>query len=349
MIDEHIETPAAPDDSGSVEDKTDEQIWKEIQDEEAKASTDDAATGAASDDEPDDTASADDAAVTAELAATEADAAPGADAQAAEDSKPDKAQASPPDQSISSDDPDATIMATASPEQQALFEKVSRQRDAANGRARQLQSQASAPAPTPAPPPPPATTDRAKKLADVKEEYPDVTGDVVDELTDLRATVAGLQQDREGDQARVQLQEQNLFMKEHPDGFAVVTKDQEAFNLWADDQPAVIRAAVKINLRAVVDHAAAIQVMDSYKAHLGKGDAPAPAADAAAQVAAAAKAQRLTDKRTRQLAGAQSSQSATSQSVTDRTKGAGAMTEEEEWEDISRTEERKARRAQQPA
>ncbi len=201
------------------------------------------------------------------------------------------------------------------------------EREAAELRARIAARQDPAPqaAPTPAPVP--------DSLAAVREEYPEVTGPLVDELVELRATVLRLDQSNasaaEQARAREQLelsefvagQEQKLT-EAHPDWSEVVISPE--FVNWVQSGPQFIRDGIARNGNGIVDGEEAATIVQLFKSAQDQA-APNP----------------LADKRQRQLEG--------SRAVPARTPGATPQGTPDdyhaEWKRLEAEDERRAQRS----
>ena len=124
-------------------------------------------------------------------------------------------------------------------------------------------------------------------LARVQEEYPEVAGPLIarlrkaeDALARFQATIAGREQMEEERQVA-------LFEEAHPDGWALIERDPDAFYAWVDDQPAAVRRDYETNADRLVNAQAAIRVMNLYRKHLdGASQGNEPGADGGAKARA---------------------------------------------------------------
>lgn len=116
----------------------------------------------------------------------------------------------------------------------------------------------------------------AEHLKQLREEYPEVAGPLLDEMARLRGTISQLQapvgamQQREA-QAHYQAQE-NRLTELHPDWQATAQDDR--FGGWLATQPQAIREAMERNFNAIVDGHEAALVIGKFKADLGIGAKP---------------------------------------------------------------------------
>lgn len=143
-------------------------------------------------------------------------------------------------------------------------------------------------------------------LKELGEDYPEVA-EVLERISgDLDAKVSRLSAAEESRHKAAQDQmaahveiEGNKVEEAHPGYVAFVKENVDAYLAWVDDQPKRIRDAAAANDGAIVDAAAAIEVIDGFKKHLGIEPAKAPANDPEPDP-------KLNDKRQRQLNGSAS-------------------------------------------
>lgn len=153
------------------------------------------------------------------------------------------------------------------------------------------------------------------KLAKAREEYGDVIGPIADQMdayskrVDRITEVTSSQLDSRRQQLQELYQEQEqVFLKEHPEGHKVVHENFETFKTWIEDQPKDLRDAFTMNKDNIVDGSAAAYVVASFKASLqAAANGAAPAADSKSTLQA---------RRDRQLAGSRSERSGGPSAVT---------------------------------
>lgn len=125
---------------------------------------------------------------------------------------------------------------------------------------------------------------RKERLASTREEFPDIAGPVVEELESLRAEISSLREqsgrkaseDRAAAEQRISdihEEQQREFLKEHADGFDVISKNAKMFQSWIEDQPKLIRDQFAINSEAIVDANGAALVVTRFKQALAEADA----------------------------------------------------------------------------
>lgn len=201
---------------------------------------------------------------------------------------------------------------------QKQIEKLTQQRDSEKGRARGLnkkyekllsdyravtaQIEALRSDPDPA---------EQESLDKAREEYGDVLDPVLKKISrseEANRRLAEVQAERQKslEQERDEfLREQfTAFQAEHPKGVEFLKKNSDKFLAWVNDQPAEDRRVYQENREHIVDGAAAALLVSKFKAHLaaanGQGNRPDPNAA----------------RRQRQMAGARSVRSPSSQVVT---------------------------------
>jgi hypothetical protein len=147
-----------------------------------------------------------------------------------------------------------------------------------------------------------------------KNEYGDVIGPMAEILTvqdkrlDQLARIADDKiRDTQAQLAEV-IQEQNgIFLAEHPDGLNVIKENRDVFLEWIENQPKALREAFKRNYDEVVDGAEAALVVSTFKLSLheaAQGKAPAKDSNTSLQA-----------RRQQQLLGARSERSTASNPV----------------------------------
>lgn len=122
-----------------------------------------------------------------------------------------------------------------------------------------------------------------EKLAQLKDEYPEIVNPVTEALESLSESVKDLHTAEEERRTEAQadvaenLKEQEaIFLAEHPDAKDVLAKvPRDELLGWMLDQPARIRAAYYANENSLVDGKAAATFLSAYKAaHSGNGPTP---------------------------------------------------------------------------
>lgn len=124
-----------------------------------------------------------------------------------------------------------------------------------------------------------AATEEAKTREDrrkqLREEYPDSVGPVLDELVALEESVRELKgsSDRQAeDQQQSRLIEQtSLVEKAHPNWETEIA-NTDAFVKWAVDQPEYMKAAIRDNAKVIVSADDVIDVLDRFKRDTGTDD-----------------------------------------------------------------------------
>lgn len=145
-----------------------------------------------------------------------------------------------------------------------------------------------------------------ERLDAAKEEYGDVIGPLVDTVEDLNKRFDSLSQLEQRDLAAktdrltaLKREQEEVFEKEHPDGYTLIQREQAAFASWVDDQPADLRQIYARNKAEIVDGSEAAYLVGLFKQSLQ--DAPS---DPAQQ-----NNNRLNTRRARQLDGARAQRS----------------------------------------
>lgn len=171
---------------------------------------------------------------------------------------------------------------------------------------------------------------RKEKLDRAQEEYGDVIGPVVEQITELESRLEALsaqearQLDAQRDRyARLVEAEEAAFLAEHPDGFDLITQNRDAFNAWIEDQPKVDRDIFTANKEEITNGTAAALLISKFKQaiHAGEGSAPADNTET----------DKLRSKRERQLSGARSPRTPPRQATSGGPPPEGAS-DEAHWE-----------------
>lgn len=253
--------PKSPAPDAGDEAKTEEEIWKELESDEAKAADDDPA--------------ADD---------TQTDSSDSADPPKSEET--DGTQIGEKDDPQDIDDADGKSETEKLKEQN---ERLEHQLSSANGRATgqqrradRLQKQLD------------DINSREKnrdqekegrearhaQVEKVSEDYGDVINPLKEDMKDLHSRFDELDRSDaerkaniEADLQEIQQEEFGKFTAEHEDGFDVIKENQEVFRQWIDDQPKRVRDAFKVNEKSMVDGVSAAFVVTKFKAALAAADA----------------------------------------------------------------------------
>lgn len=138
------------------------------------------------------------------------------------------------------------------------------------------------------------------KLAQLREDYGEVAGPLVDMIEALKGNVDQLRkpveqigQERQIAESDAQAQ---LLASKHPDWQQVTNDDR--FLGWYEAQPTFVKAALERNANTIVDGQEASFVLDLFKRDIGIGAQPQPVP---AQQETGSTAGRLSDRRQRQL------------------------------------------------
>lgn len=231
----------------------------------------------------------------------DADEAPDDSGHGGKDPSPLEPDADTPSGSETQDD----IWAKAPPELRAAFEAERKAREEAQGvlrtqsgrlstTQRELAELKRRQAETPAEgegSQPGEADERSARLAATKDEYPDVTSAIIDEVTDLRQIVAELRQDRsraaeaearqaELDHAETLAANEAMLVEKFPDWQETVESD--AFTEWALQQPKIIHEGILANANGIVDPASALKIIGDFKRDTAP-DLPASPADPLAE------------------------------------------------------------------
>ena len=276
MSDGAEELPAPADDSAGDVEQTNEQIWNEI------------------------VAEKEGSQVAEEVEDLEAEDAPEPEAQSDEDPSDDDTAASEPDEGA--DAPEAED----EKDEEDPADKIKRLEHALNsekGRTAALQRKIERTRKNAGTGdnPSQAEDDRLKEVAD---EYSDILDPVMERVQELSQNFQSERDLRQQDDER-ELEEElakqgDAFLKEHPDGFNIITEHQDTFQAWVEDQPKAIRDQFEMNREEIVNGAGAALVVSHFKKSLAEASTPDPEPDPNPET------QRLDKKRRRQISGARS-------------------------------------------
>lgn len=187
--------------------------------------------------------------------------------------------------------------------------------------------------------------EQREKLDAAREEYGDVIGPLADEVTALKAQIAedkkqkAEEESRELDYQKARHDELieaqiKVFKVEHPDGLDILVEHREVFNEWIDDQNRQLRDIYADNHLNIVNGLQAAYLVTRFKqALLGDPDGSAPANP---------ESERLQSRRQRQLAGARSPRSSTTQPVSSRP-AKDSTDEQAHWDYFRKQEQREER------
>lgn len=151
----------------------------------------------------------------------------------------------------------------------ALDRELARYRSQQQGQPGQQQERQ--PEPQPSPQPNADQSDKARKLAELREEYPDLAEPILDEMAELRTRLDRLDQgygaiEQERVSAAVQEQQQRL-LEVHPDYLA--TARDERFMGWLETKSQAVRDAFQRNFSEIVDAEDAALVIGMFKNEMG--------------------------------------------------------------------------------
>lgn len=124
--------------------------------------------------------------------------------------------------------------------------------------------------------------DPSDRLASAREEFPDIVGPMADELAEVRAQLAELKRGITGNKTaaaeaakadldEIEKAETERFLSEHSDGFEVIQKHKADFAAWVDDQPRYLRDIAMENNDRIVDGAGVAYLVSLFKQSLGGG------------------------------------------------------------------------------
>ena len=120
--------------------------------------------------------------------------------------------------------------------------------------------------------------DRQKILNDLREEYPDLGGPILDEMADLRERLGRLEEPvgamQQRDQESALEQQAALVLEKHPDWVDIRTDERLAG--WAQSQPRAVLEAMSRNGEHIVDGNEVAWVVDLFKRDMGIGSQSAP-------------------------------------------------------------------------
>lgn len=175
---------------------------------------------------------------------------------------------------------------------------------------------------------------RDERLEQLREEYPEVAGPILDRMLKLeeRIAVIGTAETARAESAVVEALGGNMeaLVERHPDLPNIVAAGS-GYAEWLATQPPSIQRIVQENAQAVVNAEDAAMVFDKFKAETGFGR-PAPQDPAAIRAAA---------KRASQLEAGRSATGGTQPAVRSDTRTDGG-THDEEWDRLERQDQLKA-------
>jgi hypothetical protein len=125
--------------------------------------------------------------------------------------------------------------------------------------------------------------DPAEKLKAFADDYPEVAGPLQEAMELLRGEVGELKAAQVGRAQAAQEELQEIFTagetaveEAHPGWDKYLTENSGKFAQWVDDQPRFIREAVIRNAEAIVDPRAAIEILNAFKHHMSSQPEPEP-------------------------------------------------------------------------
>jgi hypothetical protein len=240
--------------------------------------------------------------------------------------------------------------AAAPPEIRAEFDRIARERadlelklKRETGRTSQLTRKLNELAPPPAPASPEVAAERNKRLATLREEYPEVATPLLEVIEEQQQQVAALTQAVTSQQESKAASQAEDLRKVHPDYAEIIAQDPDRFDAWVRDQnhPAWVLPAYERNGQRIVEAEPVIKILNEYKRYLGL---PLPGSQPPARKQEqTGSTTSLADKRKRQLEGSFNPSGGRSQvGSSDAVPDEGDP--EEIWEAIERQEEKQRAR-----
>jgi hypothetical protein len=113
-----------------------------------------------------------------------------------------------------------------------------------------------------------------KVLAEKASEYPDILGPVVESIEKLETKITGLEKATDQERQAILDEEWGTFTSIHPDGMKVIEENGTAFASWLKAQPKDVQSIIEANKDAVIDGAAAAEVVSRFKDHVAAAKAP---------------------------------------------------------------------------
>lgn len=197
------------------------------------------------------------------------------------------------------------VWASAPPELKAAYEEERRARNNLEHRIRSDDGRVAAmqrriaelesklPKPRENAPPGETPQDRAERLKQLREDYPEVAQPILQEMDEMRQTVETLRSLEEQRMQQGFAYQESVLAENHADWRQVLGSNGATFQAWLEDQPKAVRESAMLNANQIVDANAAADVVGRFKQFLGM--TPTQPAQATSQAP-------LNDRRQRQLA-----------------------------------------------
>ncbi len=116
-------------------------------------------------------------------------------------------------------------------------------------------------------------TNRTERLAQLREEYPEVAGPLLDHMADLEGTVkelkAGATSQQEAEHISSLFEQEGELRGAHSDLDQILQSNDYA--AWLADQSAMIRGTIEANAQGIVDAASCTDILTKFKADTGWG------------------------------------------------------------------------------
>lgn len=196
-------------------------------------------------------------------------------------------------------------------------------------------------------------TDRTERLKELSEEYPDIVAPLAEEVSDVNARFdslaardAQMLQAKEAELNNALRDEWGAFTARRPDGMKLVSDNADVFNQWIEDQPKQLRDIHQANMQNVVDGEAVADLVDAFEAALTAAREPEPAPEEGLPDTQP-QPKGGTARRKRQLASAQTVRTGRTQ-MTRSTAPSNEDATEDDWWDFYEQEDKQAAQ-QRPA
>lgn len=107
-------------------------------------------------------------------------------------------------------------------------------------------------------------------LADLDDEYPEVAGPIRKMIEEQKRTIADLKSQVSNLGQTAKEREQRDFLSIHEDGFDVISSNPEIFQSWINNQQGEILQGFERNRNEIADAASAAKVVTAFKSFLGE-------------------------------------------------------------------------------
>jgi hypothetical protein len=161
--------------------------------------------------------------------------------------------------------------------------------------------------------PPAADGEAADPLAELAAEYPEIAKPLQEKLAPLAEKISQFdatlksRQEAADQQMDAELKaNEDMLEEKHPGWDGYLKEHGAAFGAWIVDQPLYLRQSFVTNKDAIIDPFSAIETLNAFKSFVASNQPPPPTPAAPAAV----QQQGLNSRRTAQLAGSASPQSA---------------------------------------